>query len=176
MIRLCGDFQEGAERTRAFTTSSAASAVALDLVFTASASGVQWSPIYSGSFNVQNPFIAELDDLVTKINELTRDSNFYEDDEVSPSADTKALAKRLIYHASPPRLLSGADVYPYYGEINIVWENGGKKVKLIVPPRDSGRSPSLYRGQLRGDRVPEPLFDQNVSPENLRESLAWLHE
>jgi hypothetical protein len=111
--------------------------------------------------------------LLQQIESLPETADYYEADENPPNRQTKEDAKRLILNVSPSGVLAGADVYAYYGDINISWEIQRKKIKLTIPAHGSNRPLSLYHGQMQGGRVTESDTEKNVTADRLRKWLDW---
>ena len=114
------------------------------------------------------------ENIIKQIQNIPANPDFYDADELPPDQGTKEDAKRLILGVSPSGLLAGADVYGYYGEVNVSWETQRKKLKLIISPHDSHREPSLYHGQMQEGRVKESEIESNVDSKILRTWLDWL--
>jgi hypothetical protein len=110
-----------------------------------------------------------------EIDKIPDSAEFYEDGEPAPDAATKDTAKNLLQLVTPPSLLAGADVYAYYGEVNVVWESARKKIKLIVPPHTSGKPVTLYEAVMENGKVEKHKLDENVTVELLQQSLFWIH-
>lgn len=114
------------------------------------------------------------ENLIKQIQNIPNNADFYDAEELPPDQPTKDIAKQIILGVSPSGLLAGADVYGYYGEVNVSWETQRKKLKLVIPPHNSHRQPSLYRGQMREGRVKESDIEPNVDSKILRQWLDWL--
>jgi hypothetical protein len=127
----------------------------------------------SERFNFANPFVGETDAVLDRIDRISAAASDYDEDETPPDPRTKTIARQLILNV-PGHLLAGADVFPYFGEVDITWQSGDKRVKLIVPPASTGASPSVYQGQMQQGRVGQPMLKQNATPRDLISSLLWL--
>jgi hypothetical protein len=112
--------------------------------------------------------------LIKQIDRLSDDPNSYEDGERPPDNATKDGAKQIIRDIYPTTLLSGADVYAYYGEINISWESQQRKVKLIIPPRDTHQPVVIYHGRIDRGRVVESVLEPAATPRIVAAWLTWL--
>ena len=114
------------------------------------------------------------ENLIKQIQNIPEDPDFYDAEERPPDSPTKDIAKKIILGVSPSGLLAGADVYGYYGAVNICWETQRKKLKLIIPPNDSQSQPSLYHGQMQDGGVKESDIEPAVDSKVLRQWLDWL--
>jgi hypothetical protein len=68
--------------------------------------------------------------------------------------------------------LDGADVAPFYGEIDVTWKASGLRVKATFGP-----DPALfyvYRECLENGRVAYSHMQENADQAYLQESLQWL--
>jgi hypothetical protein len=125
----------------------------------------------SGQVKTPNPV---KENIVKKIDGLSDNPDYYEDGEAPPNAGTKDDARNLILGLYPSGFLAGADVYPYFGAIHISWATSRKKVKLIIPPRDSNQHPSIYHGQMQNGRVVSSGIEPNATVKVLLRWLEWL--
>src|SRR5580700_2444599 len=82
--------------------------------------------------------------LIKQIDRLSDDPSAYEEGERAPDDATRNSAKQIVRETYPTSLLSGADVYAFYGEINLSWGARQRKVKLIVPPQDTHQPAVIY--------------------------------
>jgi len=114
------------------------------------------------------------ENLIKQIQNIPTNPDFYDADEQPPDEATKGDAKQIILGVIPSGLLAGADVYGYYREVNISWETQRRKLKLIVPPRETDRQPFLYHGQMQNGIVTKSNTEQNVTARTLRTWLDWL--
>jgi hypothetical protein len=129
--------------------------------------------IASISGHVKNPNLVK-ENIIKRIDGLSEDQDLYEDGELPPSAFTKEDARNIILGLYPSGSLAGADVYPYFGSIHINWETSSKKVKLIVPPHDTNRHPSIYHGQMHKGKVTKSDIESDATSQLLRRWLEWL--
>ena len=68
--------------------------------------------------------------------------------------------------------LEGAEVAPFYGEIDVTWKLNGIRVKATFGP-----DPALfyvYRESLENGHVAYSHMQENANPQYLQESLEWL--
>ena len=112
--------------------------------------------------------------LIKQIDSLSDDPDAYEDGERAPDNATRDSAKQIIREVYPAHLLSGADVYAFYGEISVSWESQQRKVKLIVPPLNAGRPTAIYHGRMNQGKVVESALEPAATPKRLAAWLIWL--
>jgi hypothetical protein len=81
----------------------------------------------------------------------------------------------LIHHAADVLTnvsLEGAEVAPFYGEIDVTWKLNGVRVKATFGP-----DPALfyvYRECFENGRVAYSHMQENANLQYLQESLQWL--
>lgn len=143
----------------------------LSFVAVASPSVSAMSSFSTGKFNVTDASIEINERLLQRIDAISNLGSYYETDEVPPDGLTRTDAKQIVSQIFPSNLLEGADVYGYYGEVNIVWERNGRKIKLIVPPHSENRSPSIYHGMMGNGRASESALEADASVDTLQ---SWL--
>jgi hypothetical protein len=178
------DYKYAGTIANSLSASGALWSLTEDLPCTVSTVKMTFEPAFAISQSVDEIFAAtagELskpnptkENLIKQIQNIPSNPDFYEEDEQPPDQSTKDDAKRFILGVSPSGLLAGADVYGYYGEVNICWETRRKKLKLVIPPHNSHRQPTLYNGQMQGGRVIESDIESNVDSKILRRWLDWL--
>jgi hypothetical protein len=80
-----------------------------------------------------------------QIEELSSQQYLFEEGEVPPSPETISRAMMLVEQAIPQiEALQGVevDVHPDQGSVRIVWSQGAKTIKLVIP---ANRDPYIYR-------------------------------
>lgn len=112
--------------------------------------------------------------LIKQIENIPSHQDFYDEEENAPDQVTRNDARKIILGVSPSGVLAGADVYGYYGGVNICWETQRRKLKLVIPPHASGSQPTLYHGQMQDGSVRESDIEPNVDSRILRTWLDWL--
>jgi len=112
--------------------------------------------------------------LIKQIENIPSHRDFYDADETPPDQGTRNDARKIILGVSPSGVLAGADVYGYYGGVNICWETPRRKIKLVIPPHASGGQPTLYHGQMQDGSVMESDIEPNADSKLLRTWLDWL--
>ncbi|MBZ5524127.1 MAG: hypothetical protein LAP21_17970 [Acidobacteriia bacterium] len=72
----------------------------------------------------------------------------------------------------PFRLLGGADISPFYGEIHISWNRGSKQIVLMFFP---SRTPLLHHYE-RIPGAPSVHGIEDASGESVTNWLRWLRD
>jgi hypothetical protein len=92
----------------------------------------------------------------------------YESDEPMPKATVITNAARSL--CSVP--IQGAQISPFYGEVNITWKHGHDRVKATFGPAQDMFF--VYRECFEGGRVTDSHLEEHATEEYLRQSLDWL--
>jgi hypothetical protein len=104
-----------------------------------------------------------------KLVDAVSDRDLYEsDDEPQPQPGLIHRAADILSSVS----LEGADVSPFFGEIDVTWQSNGVRVKATFGP-----DPALfyvYRECFENGRVAYSHLQENADPGYLQESLQWL--
>jgi hypothetical protein len=101
--------------------------------------------------------------------DVVSDPDLYESDaEPKPQPNLIRQAADILSSVS----LDGAEVAPFYGEIDVTWKAHNVRVKATFGP-----DPTLfyvYRECFENGRVAYSHMQENANPEYLQESLQWL--
>jgi hypothetical protein len=104
-----------------------------------------------------------------KLIDAVSDPDLYESDgEPKPQLGLIRHAADILSGVS----LEGAEVAPFYGEIDVTWKANGIRVKATFGP-----DPVLfyvYRECFENGRVAYSHMQENADPAYLQESLQWL--
>jgi hypothetical protein len=107
--------------------------------------------------------------LLGEISATAQPNSNLEPGELVPSEKTIDAAMHLIAEV-PFRLLEGADVSPFFGEVHLSWSLGQKQIVLMVFPN---RTPLIHHYlRIPGDKSEHNI--ETASSERITYWLRWL--
>lgn len=120
------------------------------------------------------PDLETRDTILSKIDSVLAEDDFYEPGEPRPSAETVDRAKSLIQTGiDPERGIPRAEVSAYFGELDVTWRCQNRLLRLVVFP-DATRRPVLYSQTDNGDALTRGHSIEVTGPAELSNRLDWL--
>lgn len=117
----------------------------------------------------RNPRLAEL------LARATLDNDLYEsEDEPRPSAEVLARALNVL-SALPRGFVRHIEVYPYFGEINILWRNPRKNGRVKATFGPAIDSCCVYWEQMANGRVSSHDLVKNANGNDVQMWVKWLY-